>query len=75
VQKIEQVFKAHAQRYGSPRVTRALRQEGRRRVGKNQVARLMRQQQLVARKKRAFRPKTTVAADRALAQSDGQSGT
>lgn len=64
VQKIEQVFKAHAQRYGSPRVTRALRQEGWR-VGKNRVARLMRQQQLVARKKRAFRPKTTVAADRA----------
>ena len=64
VQKIEQVFKAHAQRYGSPRVTLALRQEGRR-VGKNRVARLMRQQQLVARKKRAFRPKTTVAAERA----------
>ena len=57
-------LKAHAQRYGSPRVTRALCQEGRR-VGKNRVARLMRQQQLVARKKRAFRPKTTVAADRA----------
>ncbi len=64
MQKIEQVFKAHAQRYGSPRVTRALRQKGRR-VGKNRVARLMRQQQLVARKKRAFRPKTTVAAERA----------
>jgi putative transposase len=63
-QQIEQVFKAHAQRYGSPRVTRVLRQEGRR-VGKNRVARLMRQQQLVARKKRAFRPKTTVAAGRA----------
>jgi putative transposase len=64
VQKIEQVFKAHAQRYGSPRVTRALRQEGWR-VGKNRVAWLMRQQQLVARKKRAFRPRTTVAAHRA----------
>ena len=63
VQKIEQVFKAHAQRYGSPRVTRALRQEGLS-VGKNRVARLMRQQQLVARKKRAFRPQTTVAGDR-----------
>jgi putative transposase len=63
-QKIEQVFEAHAQRYGSPRVTRVLRQEGLR-VSKNRVARLMRQQQLVARKKRAFRPKTTVAAGRA----------
>jgi putative transposase len=64
VQKIEQVFKAHAQRYGSPRLTRELRQGGLR-VGRNRVARLMRQQQLVARKKRAFRPKTTVAAGRA----------
>ena len=62
--KIEQVFNAHAQRYGSPRVTRVLRQEGLH-VGRNRVARLMRQQQLVARKKRAFRPKTTVAAGRA----------
>jgi transposase InsO family protein len=60
MQKIEQVFKAHAQRYGSPRVMWALHQEGRR-VGKNRVARLMCQQQLVARKKRPFRPKTTVA--------------
>ena len=34
-------------------------------MGKNRVARLMRQQQLVARKKRAFRPKTTVAVGRA----------
>jgi putative transposase len=63
-QKIERVFKAHAQRYGSPRVTRAQRQEGLR-VGENRVARLMRQGQLVASKKRAFRPKTTVAAGRA----------
>jgi putative transposase len=30
-------------------------------VGKNRVARLMRQEKLVARPKRAFRPKTTVA--------------
>jgi putative transposase len=62
--KIEQIFKAHARRYGSPRVTRLLRQEGLG-VGKNRVARLMRQRQLLARKKRAFRPKTTVAAGRA----------
>jgi putative transposase len=48
----------------APRVTRLLRQEGLR-IGKNRVARLMRQRQLLARKKRAFRPKTTVAADRA----------
>jgi putative transposase len=62
--KIEQIFKAHARRYGSPRVTRLLRQEGLR-VGENRVARLMCQRQLLARKKRAFRPKTTVAAGRA----------
>jgi putative transposase len=37
VQKTEHVFKAHAQRYGSPRVTRALRQEGRR-VGENRAS-------------------------------------
>jgi putative transposase len=64
VQKIEQIFNDHRQRYGSPRITRVLRQEGLR-VGKNRVARLMRRQRLVARKKRAFRPKTTVAAGRA----------
>jgi putative transposase len=64
VQKIERIFNAHAQRYGSPRVTRVLRQEGLR-VGQNRVARLMRRRQLVARKKRAFRPKTTVVAGRA----------
>jgi putative transposase len=63
-QKIEQAFNAHRQRYGSPRITRLLRQEGLR-IGKNRVARLMRQQRLVARKKRAFRPKTTMAANRA----------
>jgi putative transposase len=63
-QNIEQVFEAHAQRYGSPRVTRVLRQEGQR-VSKNRAARLMRQQQLAARRKRAFRPKTTAAAGRA----------
>jgi putative transposase len=64
VQQIEQIFNDHRQRYGSPRITRLLRQEGLR-VGKNRVARLMCQQRLFARKKRAFRPKTTMAAGRA----------
>ena len=41
-QKIKRVFNTHVQRYGSPRVTRVLGQEGLR-VGKNRVARLMRQ--------------------------------
>ena len=57
---IETVFAQNQKRYGSPRVTQALRATGRR-VGKNRVARLMRQHGLVARKKRAFRPKTTMA--------------
>ena len=61
VGEIASVFAAHKGRYGSPRVSRVLRERGRR-VGKNRVARLMRQQKLVARKKRAFRPKTTIAA-------------
>lgn len=60
VRKIEEVFRENEKRYGSPRVTRALRATGRR-VGKNRVARLMRKHKLVARKKRAFRPRTTVA--------------
>jgi putative transposase len=64
IQQIDEIFKAHNQRYGSPRVTRVLRQEGLR-VGKNRVARLMRQHRLIAHKKRAFRPKTTMAAGRA----------
>jgi len=44
-------------RYGSPRVHRDLKARGRR-VGKNRIARLMREHNIVARKKRRFR-KTT----------------
>jgi putative transposase len=59
-QEITTIFEQNRQRYGSPRVTQTLRAAGRK-VGENRVARLMRQQKLVARRKRAFRPKTTVA--------------
>jgi putative transposase len=59
-ERIGEVFNAHKQRYGSPRVTRALRAVGVR-CGENRVARLMREQELVARPKRAFRPRTTRA--------------
>jgi len=57
-QELEKIFKKNRGRYGSPRMTRALREKGYR-LGKNRVARLMRERTLVARKKRAFRPKTT----------------
>jgi putative transposase len=57
-QELEKLFKDNRGRYGSPRMTRALREKGHR-VGKNRVARLMRERKLAARKKRAFRPKTT----------------
>jgi putative transposase len=57
-EELEKLFKENRGRYGSPRMTRALREKGHR-VGKNRVARLMRERKLAARKKRAFRPKTT----------------
>jgi putative transposase len=47
---MEKVFEQNRGRYGSPRLTRALREQGLC-VSKNRVA----------RKKRAFRPRTTVA--------------
>jgi putative transposase len=59
-ERIGEVFEAHQQRYGSPRVTRALRAVGVR-CGENRVARLMRAHGLAARPKRAFRPRTTRA--------------
>jgi putative transposase len=59
-QEITTIFEQNRKRYGSPRVTRALRAAGRK-VGENRVARLMRQEKLIARRKRAFRPKTTVS--------------
>jgi putative transposase len=59
-ERIGEVFAAHKERYGSPRVTRALRAAGVR-CGENRVARLMRERGLAARPKRAFRPRTTRA--------------
>lgn len=57
-QELEKIFKKNRGCYGSPRMTRALREKGYR-LGKNRVARLMRERKLAGRKKRAFRPKTT----------------
>ncbi|MEM7603174.1 MAG: IS3 family transposase [Verrucomicrobiota bacterium] len=49
----------HTKVYGSPRMTEELR-DRELCVGENRVARLMRQEGIRARSKRAFRPKTTV---------------
>jgi putative transposase len=59
VEQIKEVFEANKGRYGSPRVRQALRQDGIE-CGENRVARLMRENELAARRKKAFRPRTTV---------------
>jgi putative transposase len=64
VRQIQRLYAEHKGRYGSPRISAVLRQEGVR-CGENRVARLMRENNLAARRKRAFRPRTT----RALASS------
>ena len=64
LKEIRRVYDEHKGRYGSPRITRQLRQEG---VvcGENRVARLMRENELAARRKKAFRPRTTLPGQRA----------
>jgi len=57
--EIERVYHEHKGRYGSARITKQLRQEGLV-CGENRVARLMRENQLAARRKKAFRPRTTL---------------
>jgi putative transposase len=63
LKQIVEVFAANKERYGSPRVTRELRQE-RSVCGEKRVARLMRENGLAARRKKGFRPRTTVAGQR-----------
>jgi putative transposase len=63
LERIVEAFHQHKQRYGSPRVTKVLRQQGLV-CGENRVARLMREHGLVARPKRPFRPRTTRAGER-----------
>src|SRR5512141_3530176 len=55
---VEELFLKSHQRYGSPRIQQALRQQGWWH-GRNRIARLMRQQQLCARPRRRFRVVTT----------------
>lgn len=57
VVEIKAASKAGRGNYGSPRVHRELRAKGRR-VGKKRVERLMRQEGIIARKKRRFRRTT-----------------
>lgn len=58
IQKIKPIFQRSRRTYGSPRLTAALRRDGER-CGKNRVARLRRENQLQARQKRRFVPRTT----------------
>jgi transposase InsO family protein len=60
VEQIKDVFEANKSRYGSPRITKELRRQGLK-CGRNRIARLMRENILAARGKKAFRPRTTVA--------------
>ena len=69
LEQIVEVFEANKERYGSPRVTRELRQQGVG-CGENRVARLMRENELAARRKKAFRPRTTVAGEKSCSQPD-----
>ena len=59
MKQIRRVFAANKGRYGSPRVSQALRRDGIE-CGENRIARLMRENELAARRKKAFRPRTTV---------------
>lgn len=55
--KVQEVYEVSRRNYGSPRVYLELRETGHI-VGRHRVARLMRQQGLIARKKRRFRVTT-----------------
>jgi len=58
LQHMEAAFKRSRQTYGSPRLTRQLRQQNIH-CNEKRVARLMKLQNLRARRKRPFRPRTT----------------
>jgi putative transposase len=58
VEQIKPIFLASRCTYGSPRIHASLRRNGER-CGKNRIARLMRENHLLARQKRRFVPHTT----------------
>lgn len=58
-QKIVQLFHASKKNYGSPRIYQSLKAQGER-VGENTVARIMKNAEINATKKKSFRPKTTI---------------
>lgn len=58
VEQIQQVHTSSRRTYGSPRITKTLRQQGVK-CGKKRVARLMRQKGLHGAQKARFRPRTT----------------
>ena len=64
LKEIRRVYDEHKGRYGSPRITQQLRKEGVA-CGENRVARLMRENGLAARAKKAFRPRTTTPGEAA----------
>ena len=55
---ITEIFAEHRGRYGSPRITKALRQCGRK-CNHKRVERLMREQGLQARVRKRWKPRTT----------------
>jgi transposase InsO family protein len=64
LKEIRRVYDEHKGRYGSPRITHQLRKEGGG-VWQNRIARLMRENGLAARAKKAFRPRTTTPGQQA----------
>lgn len=57
--KICRIFEGSRKTYGSPRIQKVLERDGEI-VGKDKVAKLMKEEGLSAKKKKAFRPKTTI---------------
>jgi putative transposase len=57
--KILSIFDKSKKNYGSPRIKKSLELQGEK-VGKDKVAKLMKEEGLSALKKKAFRPKTTI---------------